>query len=178
MMERACEARGNPADTLHKGKIMKHAMIALLALVLCAPAVVPAAGDDPAAPVRQLIDGFNSGNAQSAFAAYVKGPTTIVDEFAPHIWSGPNAAHEWADAYDKHAQATGVTDGKVTYGKPTRIEEVADAAYVVMPAIYRYKEQGKSTREDGQFTAVLNRESGAWKIRGWTWTGAKPRSAQ
>ena len=91
---------------------MKHAIIALLALVLCAPAVIPAAGDDPAAPVRQFIDGFNSGDVQSAFAAYATGPITIVDEFAPHIWSGPNAAHEWADAYDKHAQATGVTDGK------------------------------------------------------------------
>ena len=100
---------------------MKQALIVLLAVVLWAPAVVPATGDDPAAPVRQFIDGFNSGNVQSAFAAYATGTITIVDEFAPHIWSGPNAAHEWADAYDKHAQATGVTDGKVTYGKPTRV---------------------------------------------------------
>jgi hypothetical protein len=161
-----------------KGKIMKHAIVALIALVLCAPAVVPAAGDDPAAPVRQFIDGFNSGDVQSAFAAYATGPITIVDEFAPHIWSGPNAAHEWADAYDNHAKATGVTDGKVTYGKPTRVEEVADAAYVVIPTVYLYKEHGKAIKEEGQVTAVLHRESGAWKIRAWIWSGVKPHPAR
>jgi hypothetical protein len=157
---------------------MKQAAIMSLALILCAPAVVPATGDDASAPIRQFIDGFNTGNAQSAFAAYASGPITIVDEFAPHIWTGPNAAHDWADAYDKHAQATGVTDGKVTYGKPTRVEQVADAAYVVMPTVYLYKEHGKPLKEEGQVTAVLNRESGAWKIRSWTWAGVKPHSAQ
>ena len=114
--------------------------------------------------------GSTTGDVQSAFAAYASGPITIVDEFAPHLWTGPNAAHDWADAYDKHAQATGVSDGKVTYGKPTRVEQVADAAYVVMPTVYLYKEHGKPMKEEGQITAVLNRESGAWKIRGWTWT--------
>src|ERR1700760_1812712 len=146
-----------------KENFMKHAIVAFLALVLGAPAMVPAAGDDPAAPVRQFIDGFNSGNVQSAFAAYATGSITIVDEFAPHIWSGPKAAHEWADAYDKHAQATGVTEGKVTYGKATRVKEVADAAYIVMPTVYLYKEHGKPLKEEGQITVVLNRESGAWK---------------
>lgn len=157
---------------------MKQAAIALLAFILIAPAAIPATGDDAAAPVRQFIDGFNSGNVQSAFAAYASGPITIVDEFAPHIWTGANAAHEWADAYDKHAQATGVTDGKVSYGKPTRIEEVADAAYIVMPTVYLYKENGKPLKEEGQITAVLNRESGVWKIRAWTWSGAKPHAAK
>lgn len=157
---------------------MKQAAIALLAFILIAPAAIPATGDDAAAPVRQFIDGFNSGNVQSAFAAYASGPITIVDEFAPHIWTGANAAHEWADAYDKHAQATGVTDGKVSYGKPTRIEEVADAAYIVMPTVYLYKENGKPLKEEGQITAVLNRESGVWKIRAWTWSGAKPHAVK
>jgi SnoaL-like domain len=157
---------------------MKQAAIALLAFILIAPGAIPATGDDAAAPVRQFIDGFNSGNVQSAFAAYASGPITIVDEFAPHIWTGANAAHEWADAYDKHAQATGVTDGKVSYGKPTRIEEVADAAYIVMPTLYLYKENGKPLKEEGQITAVLNRESGVWKIRAWTWSGAKPHAAK
>jgi hypothetical protein len=91
---------------------MKQAAIALLVLILCAPAVVPATGDDASTPVRQFIDGFNSGNVQSAFAAYATGNITIVDEFALHIWTGSNAAHDWAEAYDKHAQATAVSEVK------------------------------------------------------------------
>jgi hypothetical protein len=157
---------------------MKNIIVIFFAFVLCATTVIPATGNDPAAPIRQFIDGFNTGNVQTAFAAYASGPITIVDEFAPHIWTGPNAAHDWADAYDKHAQATGVTDGKVTYSKPTRIVEDADVAYVVMPTLYLYNEHGKPLKEEGQVTAVLNRESGAWKIRGWTWSGVKPHSAR
>ena len=157
---------------------MKQAVVvALLAIFLCAPAVVCTSQDDVSVPVRQFIDGFNTGNVQVAFAAYANGPITIVDEFAPHIWSGPDAAHQWADAYDKHAQAMGVTDGKVTYGQPTRTEIEGDVAYVVMPTVYLYKERGKSLREEGQMTIVLNREAGGWKIRSWTWTGVKPHRA-
>lgn len=153
-------------------------LFAVLVMSLIAAAQQAQKADDPAAPVRQFIDGFNTGNVQSAFAAYASGPITIVDEFAPHLWTGPDAAHQWADAYDKHAQATGVTDGTVTYGAPTRTEVDGDFAYVILPAVYLYKEHGKPIREEGQVTAVLNREGGAWKIRGWTWSGVKPHPAK
>jgi hypothetical protein len=52
---------------------------------------------------------------------------------SPHIWSGPDAAHQWVGVYDKHAQATGVTDGTVTYDQPTRTEVDRGVAYVIMP---------------------------------------------
>jgi hypothetical protein len=157
---------------------MKRVLIASLALVFSVTAALAANGEDPSAPVRQFIDGFNTGNVQSAFAAYATGDITIIDEFAPHIWTGIEAAHHWADAYDKHAQATGVTDSKVTYGKPTRMEVNGDAAYVILPTLYRYKEHGDPRQEEGQMTVVLNREAGAWKIRSWTWSGVKPHASK
>lgn len=156
---------------------MKLALIAMVLGVLgglCAP--VSVAQQDVSAPVRQFIDGFNTGNVQSAFAAYSSGNITIIDEFAPHIWTGPDAAHQWADAYEKHAQTTGVADGKVTYSKPTRTEVDGDVAYVIMPTVYVYNEHGKPMREEGQMTVVLNHEAGGWKIRSWTWSGVKPHS--
>ena len=161
---------------------MKRLTLAVLVFLSACLGAVPlarAAGpDDPAAPARQFIDGFNTGNVQSAFAAYATGPITIVDEFAPNLWTGADAAHHWAEDYDKHAQATGVSDGSVTYDKPTRVEVAGDFAYVVLPTVYHYKEHGKPTQEEGQMTFVLNREGGHWKIRGWTWTGVKPHPAQ
>ncbi|HZC24907.1 MAG TPA: nuclear transport factor 2 family protein [Candidatus Binatia bacterium] len=156
---------------------MKQVFIASLALVLFVPAVLAAGGDDPSAPVRQFIDAFNAGNVQAAFATYANGSVTIVDEFPPHIWTGTDAARHWADAYDKHALASGVTDGKVTYSKPTRIEVDGEVAYVILPTKYLYKEYGNALQEEGQMTAVLNRQAGAWKIRSWTWSGVKPHTA-
>lgn len=155
---------------------MKQVIIALLALVLGASPALFASQDDVTAPVRQFIDGFNTGDVQAAFAQYANGAVTIVDEFAPHIWTGTDAARQWADAYDKHARATGVTDGKVTYGKATRIEVDGNVAYVIMPTMYVYKEHSKPLREEGQMTVVLNHEAGGWKIRSWIWSGVRPHN--
>ena len=157
---------------------MRKSLLALMACLLWAPIAMAAASEDVTAPVRQFIDAFNKGDTASAYATYAKGEINIVDEFAPHRWNGPNAAQDWAAAYDKHAQATGVSDGQVKYGTPTRIEREGDFAYVILPTEYVYKEHGKLMDEKGQITAVLHMEGGAWKIRAWTWAGEKPHIAK
>jgi ketosteroid isomerase-like protein len=155
---------------------MRRAILALLASALLFPAVLFAT--DVAAPIHQFIDGFNNGDVKSAYAAYVTGDIVIVDEFAPHRWSGPQAPQQWAADYDKHAQATGVSDGSVKYGAPTRTEIEGDVAYVVVPTIYLYKQKGQPMLENGQMTFVLHQQDRAWKISAWTWTGEKPHSAK
>jgi ketosteroid isomerase-like protein len=157
---------------------MRKTLLALMASVLWVPVAFAATGEDVAAPIRQFIDGFNKGDTASAYATYAKGEITIVDEFAPHRWSGPHAAQDWAAAYDKHAKATGVSDGQVKYGTPTRIEREGDLAYVILPTEYLYKEHGKAMDEKGQITAVLHKEDGAWKMRAWTWSGEKPHGVK
>jgi Domain of unknown function (DUF4440) len=157
---------------------MKKIFRALLSSVLFAAAAVAAPPVDVTVPIRQFIDGFNKGDVKSAYAAYAAGDIIIVDEFAPHRWVGPNAPQQWAADYDKHAQATGVTDGIVKYGAPTRSEIEGEVAYVVVPTVYNYKEHGRPITEEGQMTFVLRAESGGWKISGWTWTGVKPHPAK
>lgn len=157
---------------------MRNAVLALLTNVLWVSVAFAAAGDDVAAPLRHFIDAFNKGDTASAYATYAKGEISIVDEFAPHRWSGTHAAQDWAAAYDKHAQATGVSDGQVKYGTPTRVEVEGELAYVILPTEYLYKEHGKQMDEKGQVTAVLHKEDGAWKIRAWTWSGEKPHLAK
>ena len=156
---------------------MKIIFVTLVASVLLA-AVTVAAPQDVTAPIRQFIDGFNSGDVKSAFAAYASGDIVIVDEFAPHCWVGPNAVKEWAAAYDKHAQANSVSDGAVKYGAPTRTEVEGDVAYVIVPTTYAYKEHDKPLVEEGQMTFVLRSGADGWKISGWTWTGVKPHPAK
>jgi ketosteroid isomerase-like protein len=133
---------------------------------------------DVTLPVRQFIDGFNKGDTKSAYATFAKGDIMIVDEFAPHQWYGPTAPLRWATDYDKNAKATGVTDGKVTYSAPTRMEIEGVQAYVIMPTVYLYKQKGRPMQEEGEITVVLRKEAGAWKMRGWTWSGVKPHPAK
>lgn len=157
---------------------MKRFLLALTASTLLAPSVFAAQATNVMTPIRQFIDGFNSGDTKSASAAYASGDILIIDEFAPHRWTGQNAAHEWADAYEKHAQATGVSDGSVKYGNPTRTEIEGEVAYVIVPTVYNYKQDGRPTAEEGQMTFVLRVEGGAWKITAWTWSGVKPHPAR
>jgi hypothetical protein len=155
---------------------MKKAILALFAGAVLIPAVLAAAPGDVFAPIRQFIDAFNSGDTKAEYAACAKGDIVIMDEFAPHLWVGPHAPEQWASDYDKHAQATGVTEGRVTYGEPTRKEIEGNQAYVIVPTVYLYKEHGKPLVEEGQLTIALHVEAGAWKIGGWTWTGVTPHA--
>jgi hypothetical protein len=157
---------------------MKKMLFALFASALLLPGATMAATGDVTAPIHQFIDGFNTGDVKSGYAAYSAGDIIIVDEFAPHRWVGPQAAHEWAADYEKHAQATGVSDGTVKYGSPTRSEIEDDVAYVIIPTTYLYKQHSQPFVEMGQMTFVLRQEAGAWKISGWTWTGEKPHPAK
>jgi hypothetical protein len=153
----------------------------LLALLLAGVVLLPAlaaAAEDVTTPIHQFIDGFNKGDTKSGYAAYASGSISITDEFAPHVWTGLHAAHAWADAYAKHAQASGIADGIVKYSDPTRTEIAGDLAYVIIPALYLYKEHGNPVQEEAQMTFVLHREAQGWKIRSWTWTGAKPHPAR
>ena len=153
---------------------MRKAFLALIVTVVSASAAM--AASPVITPIKQFLDGFNTGDVKTAYAAYAPGTITIIDEFAPHRWVGPNAAHEWAADYDKHAAATGVTDGVVKYDTPTRSVVDGDTAYVIIPALYTYKEHGQPMAEEGQFAFVLHAETGSWKIQGWTWTGMPPHS--
>ena len=156
---------------------MKRTILVMVMSVLFVPSVFAASHGDLMTPIRQFIDGFNTGDTKSAFAAYASGDILIIDEFAPHRWFGPHAAQDWASDYDKHAQATGVSDGFVKYSEPTRTEIDEDVAYVIVPTVYLYKDHGKATMEEGQMTFVLHGEAAGWKISAWTWSGVKPHPA-
>src|SRR5450631_2682102 len=97
---------------------VRKTILVAIASIFLAPAVVGSAQGDVTTPIHQFIDGFNSGDTKSAFAAYATGVINIVDEFAPHRWIGPHAAQGWAADYDKHEQATGVSEGQVKYSAP------------------------------------------------------------
>jgi len=157
---------------------MNRTILAFVATLLAVPAVAAANPKDVTTPIHQFIDGFNTGDTRSAYAAYGNSDIVIVDEFAPHLWVGPQAAQHWAADYEAHAHATGVSEGSVKYGAPTRTEVEGDVAYIVLPTVYNYKEHGKALTEAGQMTFVLHAESDAWKIIQWTWTGANPHPAK
>lgn len=55
----------------------------------------------------------------------------------------------WMNDYDAYAKKNGITDDLVTLGQPTHVDLTGDRAYVVVPANFKYKKNGKPTNENG-----------------------------
>ncbi len=153
-------------------KQKKHMQRILLALALAALIVGPVAASETAevmVPVRQFLDGFNKGDLKLMLAAGAE-QMSILDEFPPYEWHGAGAFAKWMSDYDVDAQKNKITDGVVTFGKPRHVDVSGDRAYVVMPADYKYKLNGKPDGEVGSIiTITLQKGPAGWRITGWAW---------
>jgi len=127
------------------------------------------------APIQKFIDSFNKGDTAGAAATHAAGADlTIIDEVPPYLWRGAQAFQTWSADLESDAKKRGITDPQVTIGAATRTETNGDQAYVVVPAVYTFKERGVAMREAAQMTFMLKKGQGGWLIHGWTWTGPKP----
>jgi hypothetical protein len=131
------------------------------------------------APIKKFIDSFNKGDTAGAAATHAAdADLTITDEVPPFLWRGPQAFKEWSTALDADAKKRGMTEPVVTLKAPTRTETDGNQAYVVVPAVFTFKERGVAMREAAQMTFVLQKGAAGWLIHGWTWTGPKPQKAE
>ena len=155
-------------------------VVALVLLVTGSRAEAQTADAELMAPIQKFMEAFNKGDTAAAAATHVAGPElTIIDEVPPYAWQGTKAFQSWGADLESDARKNGITESKVTIGRPTRIERAGDQAYVVLPAVYTFKQHGAAMRESSQMTFVLKKApgAGAWLIGGWTWTGPKPKAA-
>jgi hypothetical protein len=155
--------------------------LALAAVVLCVTGASTAAQAQDAqmmAPIKKFIDTFNKGDMKGAASTHAAdAELSIVDEVAPFAWHGAQAFQAWSTALDADAKKRGITEPAVTISAPTRTESDGTLAYVVVPAVYTFKEKGVAMREAAHMTFVLKKDASGWLIHGWTWTGPKPQKA-
>src|SRR5579863_4804067 len=139
-------------------------------VIASGPALAAKAASGPLAAIHQFIDDFNKGDMAGAKAAHVDAPT-IIDEPAPHLWTGAGAVDAWAGDLTKDAKVNGDTEGRVRLGRVLLAHVETDKAYVHMTADYLYREHRKAMVEHGGFTFALTKVGGDWKIAGWAWNG-------
>jgi len=156
---------------------MRYLALATLTCLSMAGTTAVAQSPDAAvmAPITTFMAAFNKGDMAGAAATHAaEADLVIVDEVAPYVWHGPQAFQNWAAALGAADAKAGNTDQKVVIAKATRVEMAGDAAYVVVPAVYTFKEKGVAMRESAQMTFTLKKAASGWLIHGWTWTGPKP----
>jgi hypothetical protein len=157
---------------------MKRTLAFLSAFASITAASAASAADAVMKPITQFIDSVDKGDAKGARAAHIESPY-IVDEVAPHYWSGKKAFDTWLADYARSDKAAGITDEKVTLSPATREVVSGRHAYVIVPAVYTFKQKGVPMSETGaQMSFVLLKTKTGWKIASWTWTGPAPTRAQ
>ena len=149
---------------------MRRLLVALCVVMFASGLAAASEQADVMAPVHQFVDGFNKGDANSALATCAD-QVSIIDEFPPYQWSGSGACSTWAQDYEANARKNGITGGVVTLGKPRHVDLTGDHAYVVVPASYMWKENGKPMKEAAStFIVALQKTSAGWRITAWTWS--------
>ena len=152
-------------------------VLALLGSALLAGSAIATPADDAAAPIAQFVAAFDKGDMKGAAAVSDSANLTIIDEVAPYVWKGSSALGDWAhDLIGGDAKA-GVTGESVAISKPTRAEVDGDSAYVIVSAVYSFKDHGAPMSEPAQMTFAMHRGADGWKIAAWTWTGPKATPA-
>ncbi len=146
--------------------------IAIASVAISAPAAAQTAPADEATKfVTTIIDKFNAGDAKAWLSAQ-QDNTLIVDEFAPHVWSGAGSPQRWLDAYANDTKQKGVSGGRVDYGKPLQATSDGKTAYLVLPTTYRFVQKGIKMAEPSSMTFVMTRAGDAWKIASWTFSAS------
>jgi len=123
---------------------------------------------DIMATVNKMVDDFNKGDTKSVLAACTD-EMSIIDEFPPHEWHGAGAFSKWFADYDAYSKKNGITDGVFSIGIPWHVDVTGNLAYVVVPAQYTYKRNGKPVRETGPSPITLKKTEAGWRITGWAW---------
>ena len=154
---------------------MRKLMITVAVAVLMTAPLLAAEKSDKAdvmGVVNQLVDAFNKGDSKPLLAASADD-MSIIDEFPPHEWHGAGTCSKWLAGYDANAKKNGITDGIVGIGKPRHVDVTGDRAYVVVPAWYTWKQNGKAKKEtNATWTLTLQKGNDGWRVTGWSW--AKP----
>ena len=116
-------------------------------------------------------------NALASYMAHVEGTVlppvfvedglVIVEDFAPYIFSGNNAAAQWDAGFRRHAVP--LRDLKFSFGPAHDFERTGDRVFFVLPTTWQGIYKDRRFEEHGAWSFVLKNTAGQWRILGYGW---------
>src|SRR5215470_5861076 len=91
----------------------------------------------------------------------------IVEDFAPYVFAGKDAAAQWDAGFRQHAIP--LKDLKFSFGPAHDFELTGDRAFFVLPTTWRGVYKDKRFEEHGAWSFVLKNTSGQWRVLGYGW---------
>jgi ketosteroid isomerase-like protein len=143
--------------------------VAAFALVFAAAPLGAAAApaDDAKATVQRFVDGMNAGDPR--VLSNCASSTTVVDDMAPYVWSGPGGCAKWINDVIANMKDTGTTAIHATFDTATMADVHDKTAYVVYPAKFVMTVKGAQVTKTGVMTFVMDQGADGWKFTHITW---------
>jgi hypothetical protein len=119
------------------------------------------------APVDKLARFIEGGAVGVPDGIFADKDVVIVENFAPFLFTGPDALDDWAAGM--HAHLEGVTELGHGFGEACDFSRSGDTAYFSLPTAWRGINRGEPFAESGGWALVLTKESGVWRLLAYGW---------
>jgi hypothetical protein len=120
------------------------------------------------APVEKLARFIEAGAAGVPDGIFAAKDVTIVENFTPYLFTGPDAVAAWAAGMRAHLE--GVTELRHGFGDFCDFSCSGDMAYFSLPTAWNGINRGEPFAETGGWAFVLTKESGVWRILAYGWS--------
>jgi hypothetical protein len=131
------------------------------------------AGEQPPAammePVRGLVSFMSTLSRGAQPAVFARRGVCIVENFAPYLFCGLQAAANWTAGFRSHAAADGLAELNATFGEANDFSQSGNRVYFSLPTTWTGIAAGKHFEEHGAWSFVLVQEGAAWRILGYGW---------
>jgi hypothetical protein len=145
--------------------------ILLMSSLLTAQTLSPQSSNGPDAAMMAPV------TALANYMAHVEGAVLppvfeddgviIVEDFAPFIFSGKDAAAQWDAGFRHHAVP--LRDLTYSFGPANAFERTDDRVYFVLPTTWRGIYKDRRFEEHGAWSFVLKSVAGKWRILAYGW---------
>ena len=123
--------------------------------------------EDMMAPVKVLARYMAHVDGAVLPPVFADAGLVIVENFAPYIFNGKDAAALWDAGYRKHVGR--LKDLKYDFGSAHDFDRTGDRVYFVLPTTWRGFQPEGGFEEHGAWSFVLQETSGQWRIIAYGW---------
>lgn len=120
-------------------------------------------------PVHGLVTFMSSLRRGEQPTVFARRGLCIIENFAPFLFCGLEAAASWSAGFRAHAAADDLKNLAATFGEAHDFKLSGKRAYFSLPTTWTGLTHGKRFEEHGAWSFVLQEEDAGWRIVGYGW---------
>jgi hypothetical protein len=120
-------------------------------------------------PVQGLVTFMSTLRRGEQPTIFARRGLCIVDNFAPYLFCGLQAAASWSAAFRAHVAEGGLMNLAATFSGAHDFSQSGNRVYFSLPTTWTGLAQGKRFEKHGVWSFVLEQENVGWRIAGYGW---------